>query len=93
MARVVGIIAEYNPFHNGHLYHLKKVKEFMKNKELLCILKNIKNETDDIDKILFKFYQIYSNCYKDSFEEEFTIKEILILQKLLKISIMIWTVY
>lgn len=62
-----------------YIIYLKKVKEFMKNKELLCILKNIKNETDDIDKILFKFYQIYSNCYKDSFEEEFTIKEILIL--------------
>jgi len=22
-----GIIAEYNPFHNGHLYHLEKSKE------------------------------------------------------------------
>jgi len=24
MGRVLGIIAEYNPFHNGHLYHLEK---------------------------------------------------------------------
>lgn len=24
---VLGIIAEYNPFHNGHLYHLQKAKE------------------------------------------------------------------
>ncbi len=24
---VVGIIAEYNPFHNGHLYHLQKSRE------------------------------------------------------------------
>jgi predicted nucleotidyltransferase len=24
---VLGIIAEYNPFHNGHLYHLQKSKE------------------------------------------------------------------
>jgi len=23
----IGIIAEYNPFHNGHLYHIKKTKE------------------------------------------------------------------
>ena len=23
----LGIIAEYNPFHNGHLYHLQKAKE------------------------------------------------------------------
>lgn len=27
MANVVGIIGEYNPFHNGHAYHLKKSKE------------------------------------------------------------------
>lgn len=24
---ITGIIAEYNPFHNGHLYHLEKAKE------------------------------------------------------------------
>ena len=24
MPKVLGIIAEYNPFHNGHLYHIKK---------------------------------------------------------------------
>ena len=26
MSRVLGIIAEYNPFHNGHLYHLETSK-------------------------------------------------------------------
>lgn len=62
-----------------YIIYLRKVKEFIKNKELLCILKNIKNETNDIDKILFKFYSIYSNCYKDSFKYELTINEILIL--------------
>ena len=25
--KVLGIVVEYNPFHNGHLYHLKKAKE------------------------------------------------------------------
>ena len=25
--KVLGIITEYNPFHNGHLYHLEKAKE------------------------------------------------------------------
>ena len=25
--RVVGLIAEYNPFHNGHQYHIEKAKE------------------------------------------------------------------
>ena len=27
MSTVLGIIAEYNPFHNGHLYHLKESKK------------------------------------------------------------------
>lgn len=27
MSKVLGIVAEYNPFHNGHLYHLEKSKE------------------------------------------------------------------
>ena len=27
MDKVLGIVAEYNPFHNGHLYHLNKSKE------------------------------------------------------------------
>ena len=27
MGKVLGIIAEYNPFHNGHLYHLEKSKQ------------------------------------------------------------------
>lgn len=27
MSRVLGIVAEYNPFHNGHLYHLEKSKQ------------------------------------------------------------------
>lgn len=25
--KILGIIAEYNPFHNGHIYHIKKSKE------------------------------------------------------------------
>ena len=27
MGKVLGIIAEYNPFHNGHLYHLEESKK------------------------------------------------------------------
>lgn len=34
----VGIICEYNPFHNGHIYHLEKVKEIAKNEEIVLIL-------------------------------------------------------
>ncbi len=34
----VGVIAEYNPFHNGHLYHLNKVKKKFKDASLILIL-------------------------------------------------------
>lgn len=34
----VGIIAEYNPFHNGHLYHLNKVKEMFPDSATIIIL-------------------------------------------------------
>lgn len=34
----VGIIAEYNPFHNGHLYHLNKVKNMFPNSYLILVL-------------------------------------------------------
>ena len=35
---VLGIIAEYNPFHNGHLYHLLKSKEEAKADYLVAII-------------------------------------------------------
>lgn len=34
----VGIIAEYNPFHNGHLYHISKVKEIFPNATIILVL-------------------------------------------------------
>lgn len=34
----IGIICEYNPFHNGHLYHLKKIKELYKNSFVTLVL-------------------------------------------------------
>lgn len=33
----IGIIAEYNPFHNGHLYHLKKIKELYPESTIILI--------------------------------------------------------
>jgi len=35
---MVGIIAEYNPFHNGHVYHLRKVKEMFPNEVIALVL-------------------------------------------------------
>ena len=34
----VGIICEYNPFHNGHLYHIQKVKEMFPDSILILVL-------------------------------------------------------
>ena len=34
----VGIICEYNPFHNGHVYHIKKVKDLFPDHIIILIL-------------------------------------------------------
>lgn len=36
--KIVGIICEYNPFHNGHVYHLQKVKELYPDSLIILIL-------------------------------------------------------
>lgn len=38
MTNVVGIIAEYNPFHNGHAYHLEKSKELAKADYVIAVV-------------------------------------------------------
>lgn len=38
MANVLGIIAEYNPFHNGHLYHLEQAKKMTNSDYTVCIM-------------------------------------------------------
>ena len=35
--RVVGIICEYNPFHLGHLYQIKKIREMILDCLIICI--------------------------------------------------------
>ena len=34
----IGIIAEYNPFHNGHLYHINKIKELYPDSLIILVL-------------------------------------------------------
>lgn len=34
----IGIICEYNPFHNGHLYHINKIKEMFKDSTLILVM-------------------------------------------------------
>ena len=36
--KVLGIVAEYNPFHNGHMYHLQKAKQRVGAEYTVCIM-------------------------------------------------------
>ena len=36
--KVIGLICEYNPFHNGHIYHIQKIKEMYPNSLLILVL-------------------------------------------------------
>ena len=35
---IIGLIAEYNPFHKGHLYHINKIKELYPNSLIIAIV-------------------------------------------------------
>ena len=35
---IIGIIGEYNPFHNGHIYHINKIKELYPNSIIILVL-------------------------------------------------------
>lgn len=35
---VIGLIAEYNPFHNGHKYQIDKIKKLYPNSLIICII-------------------------------------------------------
>lgn len=35
---IIGIICEYNPFHNGHIYHLNKIKELYPNSLIVLVM-------------------------------------------------------
>ena len=38
MSNVLGIISEYNPFHNGHMHHLQECKKNTKCDGVICIM-------------------------------------------------------
>ena len=38
MSKILGIIAEYNPFHNGHLLHLEESKRLVNPDYTVCIM-------------------------------------------------------
>ena len=45
---IIGIIAEYNPFHNGHLYHINKIKEMYPDSLLILVLNGYFTERGEI---------------------------------------------
>ena len=38
MRKVLGIIAEYNPFHNGHFYHMQESKKITEADSCICVI-------------------------------------------------------
>ena len=44
--KILGVIAEYNPFHKGHLYHIEKSKEKALNKANKEITRNLRKVTN-----------------------------------------------
>lgn len=49
--KVIGIIAEYNPFHNGHLYQIKKIKELYKDSIIIVVLNGNFTQRGDVSII------------------------------------------
>ena len=35
---IIGIVGEYNPFHNGHIYHINKIKEMYPDSLIVLVL-------------------------------------------------------
>ena len=49
--KVLGIIAEYNPFHNGHIYHINKAKEITHADYVIAIISGPFTEAGNISII------------------------------------------
>ncbi len=45
---IVGIICEYNPFHNGHIYHLKQIKKLYPNSLIVLVLNGYFMQRGDV---------------------------------------------
>ena len=47
----IGIICEYNPFHNGHLYHINKIKELYPDSMIILVMSGNFTERGEISLI------------------------------------------
>lgn len=50
--KTIGIIAEYNPFHNGHLYHINKIKELYPNSIIVLVLNGYFTQRGDVSVLI-----------------------------------------
>ena len=48
---VIGIIAEYNPFHNGHLYMINQVRKMYKDSTIICVMSGSFTERGEVSII------------------------------------------
>ena len=46
--KIIGIIAEYNPFHNGHLYQINKIKEMYPDSLLVGVISSCFTQRGEI---------------------------------------------
>ena len=49
--KIIGLIAEYNPFHLGHQYQIKKIKEMFPNSIIIAIISTHFTQRGDISII------------------------------------------
>ena len=48
---VIGIVCEYNPFHNGHIYHINKIKELYPDSLIVLVMSGNITERGDLSII------------------------------------------
>ena len=94
MGKVVGIIAEYNPFHNGHLYHLLQAKDLAQADYVVAVISGNftqRGDTSIVDKWTKAYMAICGGCdlvlelptvYSISSAENFASGAVKILNKL-----------
>ncbi len=88
----IGIIAEYNPFHNGHLLQINWIKEHFPNDEIIVILTDVFTQRGDLNLLTFeqrkeilKKYGI-NEIIKMSFEESVQAAHIYAKNAILKLN-------
>ncbi len=50
----IGIICEYNPFHNGHLYHIQKIKEKYPDSIIILVVNGLFLERGEISILSYE---------------------------------------